>query len=124
MSVADKIEELVNQVKERKPKSVLLQLPEGLKVHAVEIAEAIQNEGIRTVVSAEPCYGACDLPDGELNIRYRIKVRVGRSVVADKYIDNPATIQVKTSRAVEARIREYGGTCPSRDSLPPEPPLE
>ena len=56
------IEDLVNQIKEKKPKKVLLQLPEGLKTKAVEIAQAIENQGIEVIIYANPCYGACDLP--------------------------------------------------------------
>jgi 2-(3-amino-3-carboxypropyl)histidine synthase len=55
--------ELVKQIKAKTPKKVLLQLPEGLKKSAIRIAEAIEKEGIEVMLSADPCYGACDLPD-------------------------------------------------------------
>ncbi len=53
---------LVKQIASRNPKRVLLQLPEGLKMKAMEIMDAIAGNGIEVFLSAEPCYGACDLP--------------------------------------------------------------
>lgn len=58
----DNIQELVNRIKDKQPKSILLQLPEGLKKSATAIAEAIEKEGMSVAISADPCYGACDLP--------------------------------------------------------------
>ncbi|NWF87425.1 diphthamide biosynthesis enzyme Dph2 [Candidatus Bathyarchaeota archaeon] len=42
-------------------KRVLIQLPEGLKPGAVRIAMVIEKFGALPIVSADPCYGACDL---------------------------------------------------------------
>ncbi len=46
-------------------KRVLLQIPEGLITKALEIAEELQNKGYEVIISAEPCYGACDLRERE-----------------------------------------------------------
>jgi 2-(3-amino-3-carboxypropyl)histidine synthase len=40
---------------------VLLQLPEGLKDKAFELAGKLEREGMEVVVSCSPCYGACDV---------------------------------------------------------------
>jgi 2-(3-amino-3-carboxypropyl)histidine synthase len=42
-------------------KRVLLQLPEGLKSEAPRIAKIIEETGALPVISADPCYGPCDL---------------------------------------------------------------
>jgi len=48
---------------ERAARRVLLQLPDGLKRYGQEIAEEIESEtGATVYLSADPCYGACDLP--------------------------------------------------------------
>lgn len=44
---------------------ILLQVPEGLKTKALEIAESLEKQGNEVLVSCEPCYGACDLRDAE-----------------------------------------------------------
>ena len=42
--------------------TVALQMPEGLKVHAQSIAGEIEERtGVRCVIVADPCYGACDV---------------------------------------------------------------
>ena len=59
------IEDMIEKISERKPKRILLQLPEGLKTRSLEIVTAIEKKGIAVILSAEPCYGACDLRDDE-----------------------------------------------------------
>jgi 2-(3-amino-3-carboxypropyl)histidine synthase len=44
---------------------ILLQLPEGLKIRAVEIVDSLKARGFAAVLSNDPCYGACDLRDNE-----------------------------------------------------------
>jgi 2-(3-amino-3-carboxypropyl)histidine synthase len=42
-------------------KSVALQFPEGLKVHAMEVAEELERRtGCSCIILGDPCYGACD----------------------------------------------------------------
>ena len=41
---------------------VLLQLPEGLKPEGPRLAAVIEDAGATAIISADPCYGACDLP--------------------------------------------------------------
>jgi 2-(3-amino-3-carboxypropyl)histidine synthase len=40
---------------------ILLQVPEGLKTKAVEMAAKLERDGNEVMISAEPCYGACDI---------------------------------------------------------------
>ncbi len=40
---------------------ILLQVPEGLKTKATEMAAKLEKEGNEVVISSEPCYGACDI---------------------------------------------------------------
>jgi 2-(3-amino-3-carboxypropyl)histidine synthase len=42
-------------------KRVLIQMPEGLKPEAPRIARLVEKTGALAIVSADPCYGACDL---------------------------------------------------------------
>lgn len=61
----DQIEELILKIKEKTPKRVMLQLPEGLVMKAAEIMSRIEKEGVEVILSADPTYGACDLADYE-----------------------------------------------------------
>jgi 2-(3-amino-3-carboxypropyl)histidine synthase len=42
-------------------KYVLIQLPEGLKQEALHLARIVEKSGALPIISADPCYGACDL---------------------------------------------------------------
>jgi 2-(3-amino-3-carboxypropyl)histidine synthase len=46
-------------------KRVLLQMPQGLKPQATSIAKTVETCGAVAVISADPCYGACDILVGE-----------------------------------------------------------
>lgn len=48
-------------VSDRGYSSVAIQLPEGLKIRAGEVSDALSEDGIDTVILGDPCYGACDL---------------------------------------------------------------
>jgi 2-(3-amino-3-carboxypropyl)histidine synthase len=52
---------IINEVSKRKAKTVLIQLPEGLKKHGPQLAEIIGRTGALPIISADPCYGACDV---------------------------------------------------------------
>jgi 2-(3-amino-3-carboxypropyl)histidine synthase len=58
---------LLEEIQKRKPQKVLLQFPEGLKPEAPRIAMILQKLGVLPIISADPCYGACDLPLLEAN---------------------------------------------------------
>lgn len=62
-------EKLLKELKKKKPKRILLQVPEGLKKEAVRLAELIQDKAdIQVVVSGEPLWGACDIAISEAKI--------------------------------------------------------
>jgi len=49
-------------------KRVMLQLPEGLKPEAPKIARIVEKAGALPIISADPCYGACDMAVGEAEV--------------------------------------------------------
>ena len=46
-------------------KRVLLQLPEGLKPEGPRLAHIVEKSDALPIISADPCYGACDLAVNE-----------------------------------------------------------
>ncbi len=61
------IAEVIKKIKDLNAENVGLQFPEGLKVHATKIAGQIEQEtGAVVIISADPCYGACDVADVEM----------------------------------------------------------
>lgn len=59
-----KLEEsrIVEEIRKRGSKRVLLQMPEGLKPNGFKLAKLLEEEtDAEVLLSGDPCYGACDL---------------------------------------------------------------
>jgi len=57
--------QLLRKLKKFKAKKIFIQVPEGLKMQVLDIAEFLQSKGFEAFVCIEPCYGACDIRDDE-----------------------------------------------------------
>jgi 2-(3-amino-3-carboxypropyl)histidine synthase len=56
------LEKVINSINKHRYKQVVLQFPEGLKSSASHVVDYLQEKtDADFVVSADPCYGACDL---------------------------------------------------------------
>jgi len=76
---------LVNELKKAKPKSVLVQLPEGMKQNVSEIIKTIEDLGIKVTVSGQTCWGACSIAVQEAEaLKVDLLVHFGHS----KFIDS------------------------------------
>ncbi|MDR2866358.1 MAG: diphthamide biosynthesis enzyme Dph2 [Methanomassiliicoccaceae archaeon] len=61
------LDDITEWVRLRKLSSVAVQLPEGLKIRATEIADHLSSKAdVSVIILGDPCYGACDL-----NINYK-----------------------------------------------------
>jgi 2-(3-amino-3-carboxypropyl)histidine synthase len=90
-------------------KRVLLQLPEGLKPEGPRLAAFVEKAGALPIVSADPCYGACDLPIDEterLGVDIMVHFGHAKMVRHEKiptiYVEARATVAV--DEAVEKSI--------------------
>ncbi|WNY24259.1 hypothetical protein MmiHf6_15890 [Methanimicrococcus hongohii] len=78
-----------------------LQFPEGLKKHAMDIASKIEKEtGTSVYISADPCFGACDL-DMQLLEKSDLFFHFGHAELKQGYDEN---IENKV-RFIEARSK-------------------
>jgi len=50
---------MISELKKRKPKKVLVQLPEGIKTEALNIKKKIEKLGIEVIFSGETAWGGC-----------------------------------------------------------------
>ena len=57
------LERVKEEIKKSKAKRVLVQLADGLKPHATEVARELERTGARIYIWAGSCFGACDLPN-------------------------------------------------------------
>ena len=93
---------LKKEINKREAKLVLIQLPEGLKSEGPRLAAIAEEAGALAIISADPCYGACDLalPDAEslgadLIIHYGHSPQIKQEGVPIIYIEARAKISVK-----------------------------
>jgi len=90
-------------------KRVLIQLPQGLKPEATRIAKIVEKAGALPMISADPCYGACDIPMNEaqglgidLVIHFGHSKLVKHELIPTIYVEARASINV--NEAVEKAI--------------------
>jgi 2-(3-amino-3-carboxypropyl)histidine synthase len=82
-------------------KRVLLQMPEGLKPEGPRLAKIIEETGALSIISADPCYGACDLATAEaeslgidLIVHFGHAKLVKHEQVPTVYVEARATVAV------------------------------
>ena len=82
-------------------KRVLLQLPEGLKPEAPRLVKVIEKAGALPIVSADPCYGGCDVATSEaeslsvdLIVHFGHVRMVKHEQVPTVYVEARATVTV------------------------------
>jgi 2-(3-amino-3-carboxypropyl)histidine synthase len=95
---------LAKEIRKHKAKRVLIQLPEGLKPHALRIARAVESAGAQALISADPCYGACDLAVHEAQVlQADLVVHFGHTEMIKQpatpvvYLETRAKIDVKAA---------------------------
>lgn len=93
---------LEKEIRNRKAKLVFIQLPEGLKLHGQRLTEIAEKAGAIAIVSADPCYGACDLATAEaerlgadLIVHYGHSKMLKQTVVSTLYFEAKAKISIK-----------------------------
>lgn len=60
-------EQIIAEISKHNAKRVLLQLPEGLKTEGPRLVSLIEKRGVLAILSGDPCYGACDIFNPDLN---------------------------------------------------------
>ncbi|MCL4391668.1 MAG: diphthamide synthesis protein [Candidatus Parvarchaeota archaeon] len=56
---------IIDSIKEKKYDKVAIQVPDGFKLHALDIADVIsKNSGAEVYIWGGSTYGACDIPSG------------------------------------------------------------
>jgi len=97
-------ERLRDEIKKRQAKRVLIQLPEGLKAEGPRLASAVKKAGALAFVSADPCYGACDMAfqdaqslDADLLVHYGHSEMTRRALLPTIYVEARATVSVKNA---------------------------
>lgn len=62
------IERIKKALSQKMAKSVLIQLPDGLKPFATRIADELRNSKTDVYIWAGTCFGACDIPNAKVDL--------------------------------------------------------
>ncbi len=63
------LEKAVKEIRKTKAKTVLIQLPDGLKPKATEIASYLERNTKATIlIYLESCFGSCDIPNLDVDL--------------------------------------------------------
>ena len=74
------LEKVAEKIKQEKAKIVCIQLPEGLRPKAKEIADLLEKKtGAEIIIWQGSCFGACDLPIGLDKLGVDLLVQWGHS---------------------------------------------
>ncbi|MEM0342683.1 MAG: diphthamide biosynthesis enzyme Dph2 [Thermoplasmata archaeon] len=88
----------IAEIKRLKARIVALQVPEGLKRRAYQFAEDIESKaGAEVLVVAEPCFGACDIPNSLVEMADVI-VNIGHSPIPSLRFPKPVIFVPARSR--------------------------
>jgi len=74
------LEKVVARIKEKGHKTIMIQLPDGLKEKGMEMVDKIREEtGAEVVIWMSSCYGACDLPFGLEQLKIDMFIQWGHN---------------------------------------------
>ncbi|MEM2272793.1 MAG: diphthamide biosynthesis enzyme Dph2 [Candidatus Bathyarchaeia archaeon] len=110
-------ERIKDEITRRGALRVLVQLPEGLRSRALKIASLVEETNALAIVSADPCYGACDLALDEAKaLSADLLIHFGhsetehfkqRSNIPIIYVEAKALVDVR--RVVEESLKHLKG---------------
>lgn len=114
MSVEIDLERAISEISARGARIVGLQMPEGLKARARELARQLEEStGCQTLILGDPCYGACDIkrPSG-IDLLIHVghapipDLRMGNAVV---YLEARVDLKLHDILSDTSKIREKVG---------------
>lgn len=80
------LKRVIKKIKDINASVVGLQFPDGLKIHASNVAEQIEAQtGATVIISADPCFGACDTADRKMADFVDILIHYGHTALPLNY---------------------------------------
>ena len=113
-----RLDDAAEWIRERKLSSVAVQLPEGLKIRATEIADHISSRtNVSVTIIGDPCYGACDLCADYKNVADGL-IHFGHSPIPSISDDeNIFFVEAFANVDVKNGIAKIAGMLPDRIGL-------
>lgn len=84
-----------------------MQAPDGLRPIACRIASIIEKQGVEVIVSADPCYGACDLAYDELeSLNCDVIVHLGHAPLYKGHTKKVIFIEARSRLQVKEALED------------------
>ncbi len=100
---------IIDEIRRRGSKCILLQMPEGLKPLGFKLARFLEKEcGVEVFVSGDPCYGACDLAlDPKAHVNADLLVHLGHAEIPGEFPEeNVLYVEAQADVPVEEPMKQ------------------
>jgi len=99
---------VIKIIRDKAVKRVLLQLPEGMKNCGLSLSQHIREKtGAIVYVSADPCYGGCDIPTVEGQaLKIDLIIHYGHSSFATKNPENIIYVEARAGIEVDNAVEK------------------
>ncbi len=79
------IDKILELIKKKNYKRIMIQLPDGLQPKSKEIADKIANfSDVEVIIWAGNCFGACDIPNGLEQFKIDLYIQWGHNLFIKK----------------------------------------
>ncbi|MCK4811850.1 MAG: diphthamide synthesis protein, partial [Methanosarcinales archaeon] len=104
-------------IEEKRARVVGIQFPDGFRREVLRISKEISRDtGVRCVISANSCFGACDVDTGLLE-SVDIMFQFGHAEIPNITVEDVYFIEARSLTPVLPVIRQAIGTIPDRVGL-------
>ena len=112
-----RLDDITDWIRDKRLSSVAVQLPEGLKIRATEIADHIFSEtNVPVVIIGDPCHGACDMYVNYRDIADGL-VHFGHSPISPLSDENVLFIEALADLDIRDGIERIADSLPERVGL-------
>jgi 2-(3-amino-3-carboxypropyl)histidine synthase len=100
---------IIDEIRKRGSRRILLQMPEGLKPVGFRLAKLIERDArIEVFVSGDPCYGACDLAlNTKKHVEADLLVHLGHAEIPGEFSDeNVLYVEARADDSIDAPMAQ------------------
>ena len=100
---------IIEEIKKRGTRRVILQMPEGLKPVGFGLAKRIEADtGVEVFLSGDPCYGACDLALNPVKqIDADLLIHLGHAEIPGEFPDeNVLYVEARSDASIDAPMTQ------------------
>ena len=87
-------DEIASRIKEKNYDKIAIQIPDGFKMHALEISDLLHKKtGAEVYIWGGSAYGACDIPTGLEKLGIKMIIQFGHAKFRADEIKHPVEIK-------------------------------